>query len=737
MSEINKTEEIVKKIDVAHEKDNIIDETEAKDIAATLSKITTKDVADFLSDGNNQKKYEAAMTKVQKSIDAFSQKTPSTENNPDENPLTKWFWTKPSDLEIILTGLEKNINSTWARINKDPNSTWINTLLGKENTSFWVVFEQSSEVIKNELINTISKKLLQDPFLSEKGKLTTIWEDVQKELLKEITKERSDNITFVLLEEIFGKYENKIEKFQNNKEKLLEEKVSLLLNIKKTLKNWWLQNIKNSTNILSWLDITRDTLKSFESNMNTYLQYKIKEWGFDMTSKETKKESITKDKTWWEKVWLGLSGKTWDKTKQAVLNVVPDAFKHAFEDFDDYENTKIILWQISITSKENPFDPSKIKTIDINNNTDKPSIPKEKVSELMKKLSTLAEDLPVDPKSQDAKNLKEMMMNNKVDALLDKLPLKEIWGEWMIFEILKLLDSLGGPFKDLITWLFGKAFGLEKDEVKKLLNRPYITSWINYYKNNLQEIQKGENKDNYLKLDQSEDWKLDNMDYFRLQNGLVYQTTTDSTTGKKTWKLQKIDDKTGNVIDLNDSDKDKKLYNQYKLPEDRSWNLEDFILKDIYTAELTNSFALVLQNKFGKKDTENPNSIDQEYITKAENIMSNNKKSELDATIKNDIKNILQSDDKSKTYIYSTEALIGKYIDEKLQKIGIDKKPEESKTQENNWDDASKSENSKAETTTPQAEKNSKTKTDTTKKSNEDNKENTTTPKDKTPNNKK
>ncbi len=691
MSEINKTEEIVKKIDVAHEKDNIIDETEAKDIAATLSSITEKDVADFLSHPNNQQKYEAAIAKVKKSIDAFSQKTPNTENNPDENPLTKDFWAKPSDLETILTGLEKNTNSTWARINKDPNSTWINTLLEKENTSFWVVFEQSSEVIKNELINTISKKLLQDPFLSENGKLTTTWEAVQEQLLKEITKERSDNITFVLLEEILGKYENKIEKFKNNKEKLLEEKVSLLLNMKNTLKNWWLQNIKNSTNILSWLDVTWDALKNFQNNFNRYLQDKIKEWGFDMTSKETKKESITKDKTWWEKVWLGLSGKTWDKTKQAVLDVVPPAFTHAFKSFDTYGGTKNIVHAIFTSTKETPFDTNNIPQTfteeKIENN----------IPELMKKLSTLAKDLPSDPKSQDAKNLKEMMMNNKVDALLGKLPLKEIWGEWMIFEILKLLDSLGWPFKDLITWLFGKAFGLEKDEVKKLLNRPYITSWINYYKNTLQETQKTENKNNYLKLDKTEDWDLKNMDYFRLQNGLVYQTTTDSATGKKIWKLQKIDDKTGNVIDLNDSDKT--LYKEYKLSEERLWNLEDFILKDIYPKELTDSFALVLQNKFGKKDKENPNPIDQEYITKAENIMSNNKTSELDATIKNDIKNILKADDKSKTYIYSTEALIGKYIDEKLQKALITKEPEVPKTQEDNW------KSSKAETTPPQIDK--------------------------------
>jgi hypothetical protein len=103
----------------------------------------------------------------------------------------------------------------------------INTLLGKENTSLGKIFEESSEAIRSNLFSLMTTELLKDQYLSReikggkatlgidgkvrtsdsKRELTDTGEEIRVMLEKEVSKDRSDNITFGLLDAILAKVE--------------------------------------------------------------------------------------------------------------------------------------------------------------------------------------------------------------------------------------------------------------------------------------------------------------------------------------------------------------------------------------------------------------------------------------------------------------------------------------------------------------------------------------------------
>jgi hypothetical protein len=95
--------------------------------------------------------------------------------------------------------------------------------------------------------------------------------------------------------------------------------------------------------------------------------------------------------------------------------------------------------------------------------------------------------MPKDPTSTEAQQLKEKIVNNKVDKMLD--------GLWMFkdfaVQIAQRLEKmkLGG-----VLSFFVKSFWLKEWDIQKLLDRPYIKSWIDSYKTNTTEGQKDADK---------------------------------------------------------------------------------------------------------------------------------------------------------------------------------------------------------------------------------------------------
>lgn len=709
-------EQFIKKVDEHEKTDDMIDTQEAKELNDTFSTMTWKDIMNFLSIPWNTEIYNKTIDKVKKSVEK------NIDNNNKNSILAGVNRIRSGETDNLLNNLEKRKNLIWNKINNDPASKTINNLLTKENTSFGLIFEQSSDAIKENISSMIHTTLLENNFLSKNNVLTPTWLQVEKELTAEITKERSDNITFSLLEEIMDTYTQKIDWIKNNKEKLMEEKIALLSNIKNMMKNGGLKNIQKLSGAMATMDITWDKTSKFQKGFSLFIKEKLKENGLDMSNKKTINTSLANESIY-SPTWLRLSDK---KKNETILDVVPSAFKKAFSHFDTYGNSRNTMSAIVSATTEKSFDPSNIP------NTYGESDINTQLPKLMAKLWTLTEWIAMDPKSIEWKQLKEMMMNKKLDTLWDKMPLKEFWWEAFVFKILDFFDKLW--IKDIVMSLFGKAFNLNKEDINKLLERPFIKSGINHYKTLLwdkQDLSKKNSEINkHIPVQSNEDWKLEKMDYFRLTNNLVYIKTIDKnnpdSTKNTTWKIQKVDTN-GKVIDLVDetwkpldqsssdptclewvSGPDVDLYKKFAPSVERAGHMEDFIIKDIHKDVLISSLAVTLKNKYSTKNKNNDSlEDDKKYLIEATKIISNNNSANIDEIIKTDLQDILHENN----YIYSTEDLIGNYLEKKLNtyKPVVEKAPvvngtensDTNQTQsENNPEDKNKKETNAAKKTT-------------------------------------
>ncbi len=624
-------DQFVKKVELSTQTDEVLDNTEAQELDKQLAKILSTDIMDFFAIPENKDKYDNTLLLVKQSLEKFK------ETNPAD--------FQSIGIEKFIASFEKVNNNVGIKINteinENENAKILNTLLSKENTTFGKIFEQSSEAVKTNIHGMIHTTLLQDNFLSKNGVLTETWKQIERELLWQITTERANNITFSLLEEIMEKYNTKTSGIKNNKEKMMEENMSLLMNIKNMMKSGWLSDTQKLSWVLGSMDITWSTASQFQNNFTTFLKTKIKDGWFDMTDKKTIKQSI---KNWSEysSTQLLLSS---TKRDEALKNTLIPAFTAALENFDNYGNSKNTIHAIVNATAENPFDANNIPNVYGQQNID------DQIPYLMENIAALAKDLPPDPKSPEAKQLKEMMMNKKIDALWDKSPIPKEFA----FKILKFLEWLG--LQDIVVSLFGKSYGIEKKDMNKLLNRPYIKAWMESYKTWLTEKQDLSKKDSqintHIQLDPTETWDLQDRDYFRLTNNLVYTNNKDGTTGNNNWQLQKLDD-TGKVVDLDLSNSTDQALKKNFEPA-TAWRIEEFIINDIHKDTLLDSLATVITSKKsidGKEITESTEE-DREI---ASNLIG------FDSEIKNDLQKLM----KGNKYIYSTEDLIGLYLEDKL-----------------------------------------------------------------------
>lgn len=187
-----------------------------------------------------------------------------------------------------------------------------------------------------------------------------------------------------------------------------------------------MQDINALSKNLASIDPMWETLRNFQQNFSLLLHHQLKEAGVDMTSKDTLLATLFADTTGKEK-----------RNKELRAGVIetrlPAAFGKALSFFDSYGNSKNMLQAMLHATKEKPFDPT-----DIPEKTNKEeNISATEIGNLVKNMNEIAKDMPLNPKSPEAQQLKQMMVMNKVDALWDKLPMKDI-----AFSVLTFLEKI-------------------------------------------------------------------------------------------------------------------------------------------------------------------------------------------------------------------------------------------------------------------------------------------------------
>jgi hypothetical protein len=665
---------------------------EDADFLKTLSwEKQQEEVANFLQDIWNKEFYTNAAPKIAVALEKYMATAHCDEEEVKRikafiNTLRSWS----ESTEFIITNEEnkntggnvdkwiesKNSGLLGDKINTIAAGSWennINILLSKEKTSLGQVFEESSEAIRSNLFSLMATELLKDPYLSKeikdgkisarvdgkarttdgKRELTDTGEEIRNMLEKEISKNRSDNITFGLLEAIVAKVEWGWSTIKGNKEKIIEQKTSLLLTMQKLMKNGGLASLQSSNAwILKNADVSRAAIQSFQNNFKLFLKEKVKEAGLDLTNRSTKKNSVI-EWSQYSTIWLLLSG---EKRNQAVKDVAWKGFKEGFSYFNNFENTRKVM-QSLLGVDGTKFDMTKIpKTSSIET---KPS--EEDMKALVSNMNELIKDMPTDPTWKQAQQLKEKVMNNKIDQIMNSFgPLKEFIGP-----ILQRLNSKGGKG---VLWFLVKSLWLKEGDVQKLIDRPYITLSVDEYKKNIIEGQKDINQRKKTRLqlwNNDQNWEV-KTNYFKLANNLVYRENE-----AKNRVMSRVNDK-GELTDLDlTKDEDRVLESNYRPA--RAGRIEDFIINDINTSEMATRLKITLESKFAKAEKNKDNG----NITSLNNKIVNVEKKYFNASL--DGKDIIPNDEAIKAviknilaennYIYSTGDIIGAFLENCITEV--------------------------------------------------------------------
>ena len=253
---------------------------------------------------------------------------------------------------------------------------------------------------------------------------------------------------------------------------------------------------------------------------------------------------------------------------------------------------------------------------------------------------------------------------------LEKNPIFSLFKEPIMLFLQKLKDS--ALWRSILN-LFGKAFGLDQEQLDKILERPLIKNGVNAYKDNIEKIQEIGESIEPISLDTNlTDWEIDT-NYFRLLNGVVCKKQWNNYMIKQVdedWNLQEYPQAPVNGLTPVILGKDKtiqidatgKVTNSDWSAFDASRNLmKEFIESDLHSDSFKTAVTTMLVTKeLGNKDWV--------PAVNFKDLKVEDRKKTVDWLLeKVDLKSSIKELLKNNKYVFSTEDIVAHVLEQALE----------------------------------------------------------------------